>query len=78
MRRDSLVKGDSKLVVNQVNGEWETKNEAMRSLRTKAKELLAQFDSSCVKWIPRKENRRADELGRGVMSLGPRVPTGGP
>jgi len=25
---------------------------------------LAQFESSRVEWIPRKENWRADELGR--------------
>jgi ribonuclease HI len=75
--RQVVVKGDSRLVVNQVNGEWKTKNPALQSLRTQAEELLAQFESWSVKWIPRKENRRADELGRGVMSLGPRESIGG-
>jgi len=32
--------------------------------RAKACDLLAQFDDWRVEWIPRKENRRADELGR--------------
>ena len=59
-----VVKGDSTLVVKQVNGEWKTKNPALLSLRTEAEELLAQFESWRVKWIPRKENWRADELGR--------------
>jgi ribonuclease HI len=76
--RHVVVKGDSMLVVKQVNGEWKTKHPALRSLRTQAEELLARFDNSRVEWIPREENRRADELGRGVMSLGPRVPIGGP
>ena len=62
--RDVVVKGDSMLVVKQVNGEWKTKNPALLPLRTEGVELLAQFESSRVKWIPRKENRRADELGR--------------
>ena len=62
--RHVVVKGDSTLVVKQVNGEWKTKNPALRPLRTKAEELLAQFESWRVEWIPRKENRRADELGR--------------
>jgi ribonuclease HI len=75
--RHVVVKGDSTLVVNQVNRDWKTKNPALLPLRTEGVELLAQFESSRVKWIPRKENRRADELGRGVMSLGPRVSVGG-
>jgi ribonuclease H / adenosylcobalamin/alpha-ribazole phosphatase len=62
--RHVVVKGDSMLVVKQINREWKTKNAALRSLRTQAEELLALFESSRVEWIPRKENRRADKLGR--------------
>lgn len=62
--RHVVVKGDSMLVVRQINREWTTKNAALRSLRTQAEELLALFESSRVEWIPRKENRRTDELGR--------------
>jgi ribonuclease H / adenosylcobalamin/alpha-ribazole phosphatase len=62
--RHVVVKGDSMLVVKQVNREWKTKNEAMRRLRTQAEELLALFETWRVEWIPRKENRRTDELGR--------------
>jgi ribonuclease HI len=71
--RHVVVKGDSRLVVRQVNGDWKTKNPALRSLRTQAKELLDLFESWDVKWIQHKENWRADGLGRGEMSLGPRV-----
>jgi ribonuclease HI len=62
--RHVVVKGDSILVVKQINREWKTKNEALRSLRAQAEELLAQFETWRVEWIPRKENRRTDELGR--------------
>ena len=62
--RHAVVKGDSMLVVRQVNREWKTKNPALQSLRAQAEELLAQFESWRVEWIPRKENRCADELGR--------------
>lgn len=62
--RHVVVKGDSMLVVKQINGEWKTKNGALLSLRTQAEELLARFESWRVEWIPRRENRRADELGR--------------
>ena len=76
--RHVVVRGDSDLVVKQVNGESKTKHPGLRPLRAQAAQLLALFESWNVGHIPREENRRADELGRGVMSLGPRVPTGGP
>lgn len=62
--RKVVVKGDSTLVVKQVNGEWKTKHPTLQPLRVEACDLLAQFDDWCVKWIPRDENRRADKLGR--------------
>jgi ribonuclease HI len=58
------VMGDSRLVVNQVTGDWKTKHPTLKPLRAKACDLLAQFDDWSVEWIPRNENRRADELGR--------------
>ena len=62
--RHVVAKGDSMLVVKQINREWKTKNEALRLLRTQAEELLSLFETWRVEWIPRTENRRADELGR--------------
>jgi len=62
--RHVMAKGDSRLVVKLVNREWKAKHEAMRRLRTQAEELLARFETWRVEWIPREENRRADELGR--------------
>ena len=62
--RHVIVRGDSMLVVKQVNREWKAKNEAMRRLRTQAEELLALFETWRVEWIPREENRHADGLGR--------------
>src|SRR3954466_10215718 len=41
--RHVVVKGDSMLVVRQINGEWRTKSKALEPLRTQAEELLAQF-----------------------------------
>ena len=62
--RHVVVKGDSMLVVKQINREWKTKNAALQALRAQAEELLALFETWRVEWIPRKENRRTDELGR--------------
>jgi ribonuclease HI len=62
--RHVVVRGDSMLVVKQVNGEWKTKHPELRPLRTQAAQLLALFESWRVEWIPREENWRADALGR--------------
>lgn len=62
--RHVIARGDSRLVVKQVNREWKARSEAMARLRTEADELLALFETWQVEWIPRKENKRADELGR--------------
>lgn len=72
--RHVVVKGDSMLVVKQINREWKTKNEALRSLRTQSEGLLALFETWHVEWIPRKENRRTDELGRTSRAPGPLAP----
>lgn len=37
------VRGDSALVIHQVEGSWKTKDERMRLLRNQARELLAHF-----------------------------------
>jgi ribonuclease HI len=62
--RRVTVRGDSKLVVNQVNDEWRVKDPKLQVLRAQAGELLARFESWDVGWIPREENWRADALGR--------------
>lgn len=37
------VRGDSQLVVNQINDQWKARDDRMRSLRDDARELLDQF-----------------------------------
>jgi ribonuclease HI len=69
--RHVVAKGDSMLVVKQINREWKTKDAALQALRAQAEELLALFETWRVEWIPRKENRRTDELGRAQWGPGP-------
>jgi ribonuclease HI len=69
--RRVIVRGDSRLVVNQINGEAKTKHPALRPLRTQAAQLLALFESWSVDWIPREKNWRADALGRTDWASGP-------
>lgn len=52
------VRSDSKLVVEQVSGRWKVKNEGLRPLHAKARELLARFGNWRLTWHPRSESVR--------------------
>ena len=51
------VFGDSQLVVNQVNGVYETRKTDLRVLRGCARNLLERFRSWTVTWVPRDRNQ---------------------
>lgn len=61
---DITIFGDSKLIINQVNDTWKTKNERMIVYRDIARDLLSQFNSYKLKWIRREENKIADLLAK--------------
>jgi probable phosphoglycerate mutase len=54
--------GDSRLVVSQVGGYWKVNKPELIKHRDRALELLKQFEDYTIKWVPRKENKRADAL----------------
>jgi len=54
--------GDSKLVVSQVNGEWQTKKDSMRALKETALALLNQIPNWKLEHVLRTENVKADAL----------------
>ena len=60
--------GDSKLVVEQVNGNWKCKKEHLRKLRDRCLELIDDLDAGgCavnLNWVPREKNEEADALSR--------------
>ena len=51
---------DSKLIVEQVNGGYRVKEERLKTLNARAKELLASFPDVKVKHVAREQNKRAD------------------
>jgi ribonuclease HI len=53
---------DSELLVKQVNGLYKVKNEGLKPLHAKVKELIASIGSVEVKYIPREQNKAADAL----------------
>ena len=60
------VRMDSKLVIEQMSGNWKIKHPDMRALAIEIQAIAAGLDIS-YKWIPREENHRADALANRAM-----------
>ncbi len=60
------VRMDSKLVIEQMSGNWKIKHPDMRALAIEVQQLSAGLDIS-FEWIPREENSRADALANKAM-----------
>ena len=67
---DVAVRMDSKLVVEQMSGNWQIKHERLRRLAAEANDLRAAFASVTFEWIPRERNVRADRLANRAMDRG--------
>lgn len=53
---------DSELLVKQLNGLYKVKNEGLKPLFQRVKELIAKIGTVEVQYIPRAENSKADAL----------------
>ena len=53
---------DSKLVVEQINGNFKVKSDNLKKLNSDALNLLKKFDSISINHIYREQNKRADQL----------------
>jgi ribonuclease HI len=53
---EMLIRSDSKLVVNQVNGKWQVEDPKLIDLRSKAADLIRRLGSVRIEWVPREEN----------------------
>jgi len=60
--REIEVRMDSKLVVEQISGNWKIKEPTLRPQVAKVKALLADFPKHTFMYIPRAENAEADAL----------------
>ena len=52
------VRGDSRLIINQVSGAWKARDERMRARRDRVRELLRRFGSYELRLQPRRESVR--------------------
>jgi broad specificity phosphatase PhoE/ribonuclease HI len=61
------VRMDSKLVVEQMSGRWQIRNETLKPLAATARDIAAQFAEVTYTWIPRAQNTHADRLANEAM-----------
>lgn len=61
------VFGDSKLVCNQMKGEWAVRNAGLRPLYKEASGIMRTFDRFDIEYIPRAKNEEADALANKAM-----------
>jgi len=73
--RTLIVEGDSKLVIEQVFGNWECRHPRLRALCSLARQLKTAFETVDGRWIPRERNGEADALcNRALDALCNRAP----
>ncbi len=51
-----LIRSDSQLCVNQINGLWQVREERLRPLRERAAKLLREVQGR-IEWVPRGQNQ---------------------
>lgn len=61
------IRGDSKLIINQVRGTWDCNNTDLNELRRDVLDLLEQFDSYTLEHVPREQNADADEAANTTL-----------
>jgi ribonuclease HI len=61
------IRGDSELIVKQVNGAWNTNDPTLREYRVRVHELLNEFAEHSITHVPRGTNERADRLANEAL-----------
>lgn len=64
---EAYVFMDSKLVIEQMTGRWKIKHPAMQKLAMQARKLAEGFERVTYTWVPREQNKDADELSNIAM-----------
>ncbi|KAL0328211.1 UNVERIFIED_CONTAM: Retrovirus-related Pol polyprotein from transposon opus [Sesamum calycinum] len=64
-----VIYSDSKLVVNQVQGSYEARDEKMAKYFLKAKNMLEKFEGASVVQVSRTTNATADQLAKLASSM---------
>jgi ribonuclease HI len=62
--RNIILRGDSRLIINQLNGKFKVRAKRLIELHNRAKKLLAEFGNVRLEWVRRELNKEADLLSR--------------
>jgi ribonuclease HI len=68
--QDVVVYTDSLLVANQVIGTYKINNDILRQYVVSAKKIISNFDHFAIQYIPREQNKIADQLAKGGIKKG--------
>jgi len=58
------IKGDSQLIIKQVQKEWKCRKQELIPLRDACIDLINKFKSCELQWVPRNQNSDADWLSQ--------------
>ena len=61
------VRGDSKLVIEQMAGRWKIGDGIYAPSACKARAIAARFTNLRFQWVPRDQNHLADELSKSEL-----------
>jgi len=61
------VFSDSQLIVNQIKGLYKVKHPDLRPLHERAKKQAAALESFTIQYVPREQNRDADDLANAAL-----------
>jgi ribonuclease HI len=67
--RLARVRGDSKLVIEQVAGRWKVKQPHLRPLHARACSLLEEYEEVDLAHVRREQNTEADALVNAALDL---------
>ncbi len=65
--KDLVVCGDSKLIINQVRGDYKVKDPFLKSLHQQVSEELKHFDHVEIKWTQRENNQDANRVANNCL-----------
>jgi ribonuclease HI len=63
------LRGDSQLVLRQLEGRYGVKAENLKPLVAEAKRILSRFEAVRLEWVPRLENAEADAAARKAIGM---------
>ena len=67
--RAAKVRGDSKLVIEQLAGRWKVKQPHLQPLHARARALLDAYDDVDLAHVRREQNTEADALVNAALDL---------